>query len=275
MRVDIAIIFVGLIVQVNQPWSFDNTAVLPKVPGHIAEMVIPHTALANPLEIEQLPNKRIEKGQVIIDLNGIDVRLRGTRGWFNRRTREYKESVPSLKKVGGCRNLQDAVRRREQNRLQQDDGTPALLSFVDIRGGRMSPHSYAPSKLSFEETDFQERCAACSVLYEAALHGNTATLVFHVGEAQSVNETKESKATRTHEVHLRRGAELLVRNIPHDYLGDGHFPHAYVVFQQCGVPLAPGPTKPCRKPICVQKTFDWENSGRGAAFSADCTIDDG
>jgi hypothetical protein len=257
MRVDIAIVFVGLIVQVNQPWSLDNTAVLPFVESHTAELVIPRPALADPREVANLPIPHEEKNEhVIIQLKDVDVRVRGTRGMFNRRTREYKDAVPSLKKVGGCRKLRNTVRRREQ------DGPMAHASFVDLRGGRMVPHRYVPNQLSFGNTDFQKRCTACSVMYQAELRNETATLVLRMGEDQPA-----------YELHLKKGAQILVRNIPPEPV-DGHHEHAYVVFEQCGSRPIPDPTLPCRKPECTSDLFDWEGSGRPSYLSGDCIIDD-
>lgn len=266
MRVDIAIIFVGLIVQVNQPWSLDNTAVLPNAPGHKAELVIPKSALAVDGEIGQVPHTEVN-GHIVIDLKNVDVRVRGTRGMFNRRTREYKEAVPSLKRVGGCRGLHEAVRRRDQNGKRDENGNPEIASFIDIRGGRMVPHTYGEKRLTFDGTDFQNRCAACSVMYEAELRDPTALLVFRVGNNDPVD------------VHLRKGSEILVRNIPNEPT-DGHFHHALGVFRECRSPQAPGPTLPCRRPACTVKMFDWEGAVQGdgeghpAFMSPDCIIDD-
>jgi hypothetical protein len=261
MRVDVAIIFVGLIVQVNQPWSLDNTAVLPNVDDHTAEMVIQLNDLAVPQEVLQVGGQAANNNTVVVPLKGVDVRVRGTKGMFNRRTREYRESVPSLKRVGQCRTLQEQVRNREQSEALAGAG------FVDIRGGRMVPHSFAPARMSFQGTDFQNRCAACSVMYEASIRGETALLEFRITPEQHAGKAPP------YEVHLKKGAELLVRNAPNKYVPP-HFEHTYKVFQDCGKKQAPGATLPCRKPNCTKEMFDWDGNGRPAHLSSDCIIDD-
>ena len=262
MRVDLVIIFVGVIVHVNQPWSFDNTAVLPHVPSHKAELVIPKKDLANPAELDFIPHRVTNKDQVVIDLEGMDVRVKGTRGIFNRRTEDYKKAVPVLAKTGGCRKLHRAVRDREQGR----SGALASGSFVDIRGGRMVPHRYAPDRVSFHGTDFQNRCAACSVKYEAELRGDTALLVFRIGETRGESEAAVQK------LHLKKGAQITVANIPTQPV-DAHFEHSYEVFEQCRARLNPGTSTPCGKPECEEEDFDW-GDGVPAVFSPDCIIDD-
>lgn len=259
MNVDIAIVFVGLIIQVNQPWSFDNTAVLPYLDTHKAEMVIEARALQDAAPLMAIPSVTVnDDGQVIIPLKNVDVRLRGTRGMFNRRNREYQESIPSLRKLGGCGRLRDEIRNRNQG-----SDAEKFVSFIDLRGGRMVPHSYLEKKLKFADTDFVDRCAACSILYEAAFRRDTATLLFTYGSNQPIPVT------------VNKGAEILVRNVPTEEVDD-HFIHNYVIYETCPGFKLPVRTTPCRKPQCESEFFDWENSGFPSyPPTTDCTGTDG
>lgn len=258
MTWDFAIVFIGLIVQVNQPWSFDNTAVLPYAHGHVAELVVPASALADQGEVQNAFREARRVGDYfIIPLAGLDVRVTGTRGIFNKRSREYQRATPSLTKVGRCSGLRPEILRRTQ--------TDKLASFVDVRGGRMVPHTYLACRLSFDGSDYDDRCSVCSTRYEASLRGQYATLVF-------------TSMSSVRKVRVLKGSELRVRNVVSEETAGPHFRHVYDLYEKCETPLTPIDTGRCSKEICDFATAYPENPplsyGEGPAYpsTADCTI---
>ncbi len=268
MNLDVVIVFVGLMVQVNQPWSWDNTAVLPYADKHKAELVLPTAALVDPREIsEEFKDYRQVNGYFLIPLQGYDVRLKGTRGMFNRRGQDYIDATTPLSRVGGCGRLLSDIRKRNQ--------TEQIASFFDLRGGRMVPDTYLKQRISFDGTEFRNRCAVCSIRYEATIRGEEAVLVF----------TSMYGAVRR--VRIRRGAQLVVRNVPNDKDSTGdHFQHLYSIYETCVDKLSPNPQDTtCPNCLCVDATafpecvgFDeGDCPGRaGPRFpsTTDCTVVD-
>lgn len=256
----IIIIFVGLIVHVNQPWSLDNTAVLPMAPSHAAELAIPYQSLIEPDEdwVKSLP--REDEDRIVIELENHSVRLKGSRGIFSNLTDAYQDAIISLSKVkGSCGRLREEVRSRQPG--------ADLAAYFDYRGGRMSPHTYLYQKLSFPNTPLEpERCAPCSAVYDADLRGDEARLILR---------DKKNKTERV--LRIRGGAELIVRNVPKEDTAP-HFKHVYSIYEKCEESgVEPFPDTDCTEkgPIC--RNTDKKLAGRwvpkeGSRFpGSDCT----
>jgi hypothetical protein len=210
----LVILFFGLIVHVNQPWSLDNTAVLPDAEHHHPVMSIPKSALA-------VPDDPWLKGSCandpcVVKLKGFNVRVKGTRGWFSKMSPELIAALPSLKDLApGCRGLRKEVRDRVP--LLDE-----LASFVDYRGGRRSVETYYKQKAAFEDGPQpwkDPRCLTCKLRYEAELDGSEITLTF-----------TEKSTGKTHDVRIKGDSTLEVTHIPDKY-DPGHFGFAYNIFE--------------------------------------------
>lgn len=216
----IIIVFIGLIVQVNQPWCLDNTAVLPygdptRGTEHVGTLQIPFAGVARTTgDTSQLVLN--ELGDTYnVDLKNVDVRLQGTKGRFSTMSKDLVEALPPLSKLTtGCK-LKQAVRDRT--------ATDRLASFVDFRGGRREPDTYLPKKISFGAA-FSERCTVCSVRYVGDLKGNTGVLEFRRAGEDTPFMTVEVKAD----------TEVTVKNTPKDpNTTSRHFDLVYDIYEGC------------------------------------------
>lgn len=217
----IAIIFIGLIVQVNQPMSFDNTAVLIAADEHVQRLVIPWQSVMNP---DDWLNKQPRVGpDVEIDLAGATVRVKGTRGVFSDLKDTFTNGSPSLHTISpGC-ELRDEVKDRKIIPGE-------LAAYVDFRGGEVMPESYLPKKLSFTGRDEDARCAVCRARYEADLRGDHVTLVFK----KKIKKEDGSEDVEKHEIEVAGGPpkavpEIRVTNRPTSPIAR-HFTSAYNIY---------------------------------------------
>ena len=185
----LVIIFFGLVTHVNQPWSLDNTAVLPAAHGHAAEMSIPKSAVIDP---QPWLSQFERQTAYVIPLQGMNVRVKNTRGMFSDKRPEFFASVPRLKKLAPGLKLSRAVRRRL--------GSEQLSAFVNYRGGRLTTESFYAQKLILGSGDSSGTCVACKVRYEADLRDGEAQLVFIRGTEQNL-------------VRIAGGSKLDVNNI--------------------------------------------------------------
>ena len=267
----IFIIFIGLIAQVNQPMSFDNTAVLLDAPDHEARLIIPVQSLINP--DEWLKKQPTNGPNVEIDLKGAAVRVTGTRGVFSDLRRNFTDASPGLKTIApGCK-LRDEVRNRQ---IVPDE----LAAYVDFRGGHLFPHAYLPKKLSFTGTALEEpRCTVCRTRYEAELRGNHVTLVFK----KKVTNPDGTAAIETHEIAVAGGRpkeeggagvpEIQISNKPPHAI-EHHFKVHYNIYVgKCASEQLP-PVVTSEKctigPICEQHAA--EDTTSVADPGDDCTI---
>jgi hypothetical protein len=185
----LVIIFFGLVTHVNQPWSLDNTAVLPAVHGHAAELKIPKSAVIEPAPWLDAFDAGSE---YVIPLAGLQVRVRNTRGMFTDKRPEFFASVPRLKQLAPRLKLARIVRRRQESKR--------LSAFIDYRGGRVTTDSFYAQKLILKPGDTTGSCVACKVRYEADLRSGEAQLIFRRGLAHDV-------------VRIAGGSTLNVNNI--------------------------------------------------------------
>jgi hypothetical protein len=207
----LVVIFFGLVSHVNQPWSLDNTAVLPAVHGHAAEMRVPMSAVIDP---DPWLSQFRRQTMYVIPLEGMTVRIRNTRGMFSDKRPEFFSSVPRLKKLApGCK-LSQAVRRRNQS--------DHLAAFVDYRGGRLTTESFYAQKLILAGGDPTGTCVACKVRYEADLHDGEAQLIF-------------ARGNERHTVRVAGGSTLNVDNILRGDANpaESHFGAAFSIFEGC------------------------------------------
>jgi hypothetical protein len=252
----IIIVFIGLIVQVNQPGLL-NTAVLPsgeRSSSHHGDgKAHPHTAA---LEIryadieEPHPSlKPNQYGYSIISLKGVQMEVEGTRGWFSRMSRELQDSLPPLRKLDpSCELRQEVIDRSPTRELQ---------AFVDFRGGRRRVEDYLPRTLTISAIEWNDRCMACGVAYESDLRGEFATL-----------KLKGHDVIR--EIRLKPGAKIFVKNMPANPK-ERHFDLLYEVYKDCSRKPVPVPQQnDCTKPnrCGVQETLV---TGGPTAPGADCT----
>jgi hypothetical protein len=249
----ITIIFIGMIIHVNQPWSFDNTAVLPYEKDHVAELRIPVGAVVEP--DEWIKKKLNRSGDTyVIALPGLDVRVKGTRGVFSRKRDDFMAAVPSLRKIAPkCGKLRPEVVDRKQV-------AEKLASYIDYRGGRVMPHTFLPLMLFFSGVGNEwktEHCVVCEVLYKAKLRHDEALLVI-----KGDGEPKR--------VHIAGDSTLEVHNLPKDG-GDGHFIHHYNVFKPCEDAKLPSTGGKCKSgTICAQAMID-DDGDDAPAPGEDCT----
>ena len=268
----IAIIFVGLIVQVNQPMSFDNTAVLIEAPEHLARLIIPLQSVIDP--DEWLKQQPVKGPNVEIDLKGATVRVQGTRGVFSDLKKEFKTASLGLGTVApGCK-LRAEVRNRQIV-------CGELSAYVDFRGGEVVPDSYLPRKLSFTGDAKDGQCTVCRSRYEASLRGDSATLVFK----KRVPKSDGSVVEETHEIRIagrqprdRRGIpEIVVSNKPPTPMPH-HFASTFNIYSgECALtPLHPIVAEKCDEAkICLLTSIPLDpehGPGMPADPGDDCTI---
>jgi hypothetical protein len=251
--VKIYIIFIGLIVQVNQPWSLDNTAVLPyghDATAHTPTIEIPYTSIVNPTA--EMKNALVN-GYYVVNLKGMDVRVEGIRGMFSTMSKELVDALVPLKKVTtGCR-----LRREVRDRTLTDT---KLASFIDYRGGWREPDLYLPKKLTFPNTDIINRCIVCSVKYTGTLRGDTATLAF-----KRAGDKEPSMR-----IQVKAGAEVIVRNRPKNP-ATKHFMHVFDIYEGCKTTQVPQPpADECNLPNC-RDTSRGTGPGHATAPGEDCT----
>ncbi len=214
----IIIIFIGLIVQVNQPMSLANTAVLVAAEHHQPTLVIPFDSIINP---DDWVVRQKKGSDAEIDLTGATIRVRGTRGIFSDVKDEFMEGSPSLRSLAPTCKLRPEVRKRQV--------VPGeLAAYVDFRGGRVMPEAYLPKMLSFEGRE--PRCAICRMRYEADLRGDHVTLVYKKKSLD--NNGKE--VVETHEIKVAGGRsdavpEIKVVNRP-PHVVARHFDKAYNIY---------------------------------------------
>jgi hypothetical protein len=253
----ITIIFMGLIAHVNQPWSLNNTAVIPNAPGHRAEMKIPKGAMLN--QDDPWFKQKLNQETYVIPLQGIKVRVNKTRGVFSGLTPELIAAMPPLKTLAPLCKLKDEVRKRTT--------TSNLASFIDYRGGRLSPDTYFSEKLVIEDTPWKNgRCVVCRIRYEADLSGNEGEIVF-----------TQADGTK-HVARIATNSVLEVENTPvagegmnaHDAAaaaeGQSHFQEHYSIFKPCNRPKGLRSEEKCdKKEICPF------TAGLAPVPFADCT----
>lgn len=198
----IAIIFIGLIVQVNQPMSFDNTAVLLGAAEHEPKLVIPLQSIIDP--DKWLQNQPKNGSDVEIDLQGATVRVKGTRGVFSDLKDAFTEGSPALRSLVPSCELRDEVRNRQI--------VPGkLAAYVDFRGGAVLPEAYLPKKLSFTGKKEDGRCTVCRVRYEADLRGDHVTLVYK----KKFKKPDGTEDVERHEIHVAGGRPEEAGGVPH------------------------------------------------------------
>jgi len=247
----IFIIFIGLIVHVNQPWSLDNTAVLPyghDATAHTPTIEIPYTSILNPTPEMQ---NGLVNGYYVVNLQGIDVRVEGVRGMFSTMSKELEDALVPLKKVAtGCK-----LRREVRDRTLTDT---KLASFIDYRGGQREPDLYLPKKLTFSNTDINNRCIVCSIKYTGTLRGDTATFAFkRAGDKEPFKR-----------IQVKAGANVIVRNRPNNP-NTRHFMHVFDIYEGCKtVTLPQPPAEPCTLPNCET---EHRGTGNAPAPGEDCT----
>lgn len=251
----ITIIFIGLIIHVNQPWSFDNTAVLPYQKDHRAVLKIPKDAVESP---SRWLKEELEGDTYEIELDGLNVRVEGTRGVFANKDRRFMESVPSLRSIAPkCARMRPEV--VDRTRVSKE-----ITSYVDYRGGKMTTtSSYLPWKLAFPRSAGaawrKERCVACEVQYRAHLKNDEALLVISGG---SDGEQK---------VRLKGNPVIEVSNMP-KYDGD-HFIHHYNIFESNCAVLPAVTEKRClpESEVCNRAVRKRTDDDSAPAPGVDCT----
>lgn len=261
----ILIIFVGLIAQVNQPWSFDNTAVIPVAEGHIPTMSIPLHSVIGP--DKWVTDHAADGSTVVINLMHVKVRVTGTRGIFSDLMYDYVYgSVPVGTIAPTCK-----LRKEVRNREYAED----IAAYIDYRGGHMMPESYLRYQLSFENTAWSiPRCAVCTAAYKAELRGDSATLLITELEEPrpSNHEPRTPSASAIHTIKIAPGTEVIVRNLPERTVKGGHF-HALLNIYEGHCSESPEPTVhlalPCQNTnVCTSQTFHHGLPDPGD----DCTI---
>ena len=242
----ITIIFMGLIAHVNQPWSLNNTAVIPNAHGHQAEMRVPKAAVLNPQD-PWIKQQRIEHDSYVIPLQGLNVRVNKTRGVFAGLSPELIAAMPPLKALAPTCKLKSEVRSRTV--------TPDLASFIDYRGGRLTPDTYFPKKLGILNTPWSDgRCVVCKIRYEADLHGNEGEMVFIQGDGTKHTMILAGNSVLEVSNEPIPGAAETPDQIAKDAESPdgGHFQNHYSIFQPCNRPTAVPSNKDCdKKEICA------------------------
>lgn len=262
----IAIIFIGLIVQVNQPMSLDNTMVLIAADHHNPRLVIPFDSIVNPNE--WLEKKR-NGPNVEIDLTGATVRVKRTRGIFSDVKKAFFDGSPSLRTLAPTCRLRREVRNRQP--------VPGeLAAYVDFRGGLILPAAYLPLQLSFTADEKDAFCAVCRVRYEADLRGDHATLIYK----KKVVTAAGVEVVDTHEIKVAGGRaenggvpEIQVINRP-EHAVPRHSQLAFNIYVgKCGSEIRPTVTDlPCiTDQLC--NTAATEGTTAEAEPGDDCTID--
>ena len=215
----IIIIFFGLITHVNQPMSLDNTAVLPHAKHHVALLLVPRGLIAPIITPEDrwLSQWVNGDGTYAIKLDGLKVRLKGTRGIFADLKETHQKHVPKLSRlVPNCSRLKAAVLNRTPN--------TQFSSFFDYRAGDVEPYEYFGAMAYFPDSqESSPRCVACKVKFEALLRDDHAVLVF------------EEKDGTKHTYQVAGNSILTVQNIPTQPT-KGHYVHHYTVLENCWGP---------------------------------------
>lgn len=213
----IFVIFVGLIAHVNQPGSFDNTAVLIRAGGHVPLLLISADSKSvDPDDYWLLgfPRPDDVNDRYFIDLDNWSVTLSGTRGIFCNHPSEFLEHVPRLKTLlPKCGDLKKAVRDRQPN--------GEFAAFFDFRGGHVETIDYLKKQLDYTPTGGTTftRCASCRTRYVADLDGDSAVLTFKRG-------------AETHKVRVPANTIIEVQNFPMVYSGS-HFHEFFKLFENC------------------------------------------
>jgi hypothetical protein len=259
----IAIIFIGLIVQVNQPWSLDNTAVLIAATQHEPRLVIPFQSIIDPDDWLQ---KQRNGPNVEIDLTDATVRVKKTRGVFCDVKDDFIKGSPSLRRLAPSCKLRSEVRKRQPV-------SGELAAYVDFRGGRVMPEAYLPQQLSFKEDKKDPFCAVCRARYEADLRGDSATLVYK----KKTRNAAGVEIVETHEINVSGGRsdqgsipEIQVINRPTHFVAR-HFERAFNIYiGKCGSEIRPTVTdSPCTESQLCKP----EGATDPADPGDDCTID--
>lgn len=189
----LVVIFFGLLIHVNQPWSLDNTVVIPYLPDHKAMLTIPAAAVDETLAEHHWLAPYRSGDAYAIPLTGRKFRIERTRGYFCDKRPNFFSAAPSLHALAPRCRLRSEVRERKT--------TSDLIAYVDYRGGRVTPASYFSRRLYFASTasEWKERrCVTCSVRYEADLEGDHADLLF----------------SDRNVIHIRGNSEIVVSNLP-------------------------------------------------------------
>jgi prepilin-type processing-associated H-X9-DG protein len=225
----LVIIFLGLMVHVNQPFSLDNTVVIPRVEHHVPELRIPENAVLNPQDPWVKQFHHDPEDEYVIPLRGRKFRIAGTRGMFSDKHSTFFAAAPRLGQLAQRCELRDEVRNRQI--------TAELVSYIDYRAGRLTVESYFPRMLEFESGPLAgKHCVACKTRYEADLRGDRAQLVFADG----------------HVVVIAGNSAIEVDNLPEPgETSTGHFSRAYTIFKDgCEGPRA-YPSGQCKNtPVC-------------------------
>lgn len=250
---DLTIIFIGLIIHVNQPFSFDNTAVLPSTPHHVAKMIVRREDIANPRDAWVMSVCKVDPCEIY--LAGYTVTVTGTKGTFSRMSQHLIDAMPSVTTLAPkCGGLRDEVRDRRP-------GANEFAAFIEYRGGRRRLVETFRLKASFlaEPPWDGRRCLACAVAYEAETEDAYATLSFHSHAHGGVTE-----------LHVKQGKTITVENLDRHVTPPGqppppnHFGYYYRIFERtnCEQPLPQISEEECTTPYC-------ERAGRFP--QADCT----
>jgi hypothetical protein len=236
----LVITFFGLMVHVNQPFSLDNTVVIPSVKDHVPVLRIPGNAVLN---FEDTWVKKFRRDdEYVIELQGRKFRVEGTRGMFSDKHPTFFAAAPRLGQLAPNCDLRPEVRERELN--------AKLVSYIDYRGGRLTPESYFPHMLDIESGPLAgKRCVACRTRYEADLAGDRAQLVFGPDQV----------------IIIAGNSAIEVSNVPPERVARGHFSHIYAIFEDgCKGPLSSVSNDLCKNtPVCELREANFPD--------ADCT----
>ena len=212
----LVVIFFGLMVHVNQPFSLDNTVVIPYVEYHRPKLRIPDTAVVNFGDYAWVTGFPNVDHFYVVPLTNLKFRIGNTRGLFSDVRQNFVDAAPPLHTlVPGCQ-LRDEVRARK---FVPSD----LVSFVDYRGGRITPESYfTDHKVSFPSTTTEwkyPRCVVCTTRYEAVLSSDNADLFF------------EDDQGKKYVVRIAGNSALEVTNLPDQSTNTNHFDRHYSIFK--------------------------------------------
>ncbi len=225
----LVIIFFGLMVHVNQPFSFDNTVVIPRVEHHDPVLRIPENAVLNPQDPWVRQFLHDAEDEYVIPLEGRKLRVEGTRGVFSDKHATFFAAAPRLRQLAQKCELRPEVRKRQI--------TAELGSYIDYRGGRLTTESYFFKMLKFESGPLAgKHCIACKTRYEVDLRGDQAQLAFADG----------------HVVVIAGNSAIEVNNVPPDAeTSSGHFSRTYAIFKgECEGPRVHSSDACKNTPVC-------------------------